>query len=439
MNRVTPAALRRARLIGLALLVSGCAHTGTRVTTKAITAITSVAVASGRDTSQVLVRVGGDPITRDMVQARIDSSPDQYKAMYSTPDGRRQLLERMVEERVWMDQAIKNGVADRPKMKEQIEQQRRDLLIRTYLTERMAANPAPTDSEMKVYYDAHASEYYTPASVTLRHIQLKSAAEAQRVLRLAKSGKDFAKLAAQYSADTLTRKNGGSLGAVTKEGVFTSLGPQPALAESALTLSAGGIGGPWHTSRGWHVVKVESVRPESTRPFDQVKPMIQRQIGSQHSQDYYKQLLEDARRSLDVSPDSAAIKSFLSQRRSEADMFKEAQETAAPNDRIAAYRRLLEEYPNGEKAAQSLFMIGFIYSEELKNYTEAEKSFREVLRRFPTAELSASAQWMVDHMRTEDAPAFVTQEADSSRPVLRRNSAENAPAPTPKPGSSGKP
>jgi tetratricopeptide (TPR) repeat protein len=274
--------------------------------------------------------------------------------------------------------------------------------------------------------------------VTLRHIQLKSLTEAQRVLRLAKSGKDFGELAGKYSADTLTRKNGGSLGTVTREGVFTSLGPQPALAESALTLTAGAIGGPWRTSHGWHVVKVESVRPEGSRPFDQVKPMIQRQIGSQHSQDYYKKLLEDARRSLDVTADSAAIKGFLSQRRSEADMFKEAQEAAAPNDRIAAYRRLLEEYPNGEKAAQSLFMIGFIYSEEIKNYTEAEKSFREVLRRFPTAELSASAQWMVDHMRTEDAPAFVTQEADSSRPVLRRG-AENATPQTIKPGSSGKP
>jgi peptidyl-prolyl cis-trans isomerase C len=435
MNRATSRAFR-IRTLGLALLVTGCAH-GSGLSPRGVTATAPVSVSIQRDTSQVLVRVAGEPITRAMVQARIDSSPDQYKVMYATPDGRRQVLERMVEERVWMDQAIKNGVADRPKVKEQIEQQRRDMLIRTYLTERMAASPAPSDSELKVYYDAHAAEYHIPASVTLRHIQLKSAKEAQSVLKLAKSGKDFAALAAKYSADTLTRRNGGLLGTVSRDGVFASLGAQPALAESALTLTAGAIGGPWQTSHGWHVVKVESVRSESTRPFDQVKPMIQRQIGSQRSQDYYKKLLEDARRSLDVTADSAAIKGFLSQRRSEADMFKEAQETSGPNERIAAYRQLLEEFPNGEKAAQSLFMIGFIYSEELKNYPEADKAFREVLRRFPNAELAASAQWMVDHMRTEDAPAFVTQEADSSRPVLRRAGAENAKSP--KPGSSDKP
>lgn len=439
MNRAIPGTLRRIPALGLALLAFGCAHGGSRSSPRAVTATSSATVAVQRDTSQVLVRVAGEPITRAMVQARIDSSPEQYKAMYATPDGRRQVLERMVEERVWMDQAIRNGVADRPKVKEQIEQQRRDMLIRTYLTERMAANPAPSDSELKVYYDAHAAEYHIPASVTLRHIQLKSLTEAQRVLKLAKSGQDFAALAARYSADTLTRKNGGSLGTASREGVFSSLGPQPALAESALTLSAGAIGGPWRTSHGWHVVKVESVRPESTRPFDQVKPMIQRQIGAQRSQEYYKQLLEDARRTLDVTADSVAIKGFTSQKRSEADMFKESQETQAPTERIAAYRRLLEEYPNGEKAAQSLFMVGFIYSEELKNYPEAEKAFREVLRRFPTAELAASAQWMVDHMRTEDAPAFVTQEADSIRPVLRHAGAENATPPGSKPGSSDKP
>jgi len=39
------------------------------------------------------------------------------------------------------------------------------------------------------------------------------------------------------------RANGGSLGSVTKDGVFASLGTQRALAESAFALGEGGIGG----------------------------------------------------------------------------------------------------------------------------------------------------------------------------------------------------
>src|SRR5262249_4465875 len=129
----------------------------------------------------------------------------------------------------------------------------------------------------------------------------------------------------------------------------------------------------------------------------------------------------------------------LSERKSEADLFKTAQETSAPGDRIAAYRKVLDEYPNGEKAAQSQFMIGFIESEELKNYPEAEQSFRALLQRYPKSQLAASAQWMIDHMRTDDAPAFITQEADTSRPLVPGTGKAAAPPAPTRPGTSGKP
>jgi peptidyl-prolyl cis-trans isomerase C len=417
-------------LVGFA---AGCAHGGGAASPASLTH-----ASSARDTSAVLVRVGGHSITRATLQARIDSAPDQYKSMYGTPDGKRQLLDRMVEEQVWLDEAVRHGVADRAKVQEQIEQQRRDVLIRTYLTERMAANPAPSDSEAKGYYDGHLADYRTPASITVRHVQLKTEAEARRVLKLARAGKDFAALAKQYSADTLTGRGGGMLGSVTHDGNFPSIGRQQSLADSAFTLGAGQLGGPWKSDRGWHVVKVESVRPEVTRPFEQVRPMIVRQLGAQSSQDFYRRLLEQARDSLGVTPDSVAIRGFLSERKSEADLFKLAQETAAPADRIAAYREVLAQYPNGEKAAQSQFMIGFIESEELKNYPEAEQSFRVLLQRYPKSELAASAQWMIDHMRTDDVPAFITQEADTSRP-LNSGTGKAARTPAPAPGSSGKP
>ena len=127
----------------------------------------------------VLVRIGKEPITRAMVEQRLDELPEQYRAQYSTPEGRQQLLDRMVEEQVWLNEAHKKGVEARPEVKQQLEQQRRDLLIRTYVNEMMAKNPAPSDSEAMAYYDAHLSDYRSPATVTLRHIQIKTEAEAQ--------------------------------------------------------------------------------------------------------------------------------------------------------------------------------------------------------------------------------------------------------------------
>ena len=59
-------------------------------------------------------------------------------------------------------------------------------------------------------------------------------------------------------------------------------------------------------------------------------------------------------------------------------------------------------------------MIGFVYSEELKNFEEAEAAFRELLRRYPKSELAESARWMLDHMRSDDAPALAESDSTGS-------------------------
>ena len=394
--------------------------------------------ATARDTSRVLVRVGGQPITRAMVQARIDELPDQYRAQYATPSGRQQVLDRMVEEKVWLTTALRHGIADRPKVKEQLDQQRRDLLIRTWINEQMAASPPPSDSEARAFYEAHLADYRSPATAVVRHILLKSESEARRVLALARDPKqDFAALAGKSSSDTLSRKSGGLLGTVTHDGLFPTLGSQPALAESVFALGEGKVGGPYKTDKGWHVVKVDRLQPETTRPFEQTRPLIVRQLSGQRTQEFYRRLLEKARHDIGVTADSNAIRGFVSARKSAREMFKDAQETTGPQARIDAYQRVVDSWPESDVAPQAQFMVGFIHSEELKDYDGADKAFHLLLQKYPKSELASSAQWMIDHMRTEEAPAFITQEADSSRA---------APAPEPraasvrrKPGSSGKP
>jgi peptidyl-prolyl cis-trans isomerase C len=418
---------------------SGTKSSGTKSSGTKSSKSASSSKGAARDTSRVLVRVGKEPITRAMVETRLAELPDQYRSQYSTPTGRQQLLERMIEEKVWLDVAKKNGVADRPKIKEQLDQQRNDLLIRTWISEQMAANPAPSDSEAMQYYQEHQTDYRSPATVTLRHIQLGTEAEARRVLPFARDPKkDFAELAKKYSADTLTRKNGGELGTITRDGAFPTLGTQKALADSVFALAEGKVGGPWKTDRGWHIVKIDQKHDESTRPFDQVKPLIIRQLGARRTQDYYRQLLDKARHDVGVHADSAAIKGFVSQQRSARELFQDAQQATDARARIAAYQRVVDEWPSSDVAAQSQFMIGFINSEELKDYQAAERAMRAVVKNYPKSDLVASAQWMIDHMRTDDVPEFITHEADTARSAPAAGAAPRASQP-PKNSKTAKP
>ena len=375
---------------------------------------TSKAKAPSAASDSILVRIGKETITTGGVQRRIEELPENVRPQFTTPEGRQRLLERLVEERVWLQTARQKGVEDRPDVRRQIEQQRRDLLIRTYINELMATNPAPADSEARAWYDSHPEDYKTPATVTVSHIQTASENEAKKIRQWARSGQDWAKLVTRYSADTLTRNRAGTLGPTTRDGVFGHLGRQPAIAETAFAIGAGKIGGPIKSDKGWHVIKVDDLKPEGIRSFDQVRGAIIRQIGSRRSQEFYQAQLTAAKTDLGVRADSAAIRKFLEQKKTAREMFTEAQLAGPPAERIEAYRRLVQEYPDSEVSPQAAFMVGFIQSEELKDYAAAEKSFRELLERYPKSELAASARWMLEHMRSETAPDFMNLEADSA-------------------------
>src|SRR5262249_2722017 len=141
---------------------------------------------------------------------------------------------------------------------------------------------------------------------------------------------------------------------------------------------------------------------------------IVRQIGQPRSQEYYRKRLAQEKASLGFALDSTAVREFVAQKKTAQELFREGQEAGAPTARIAAYQRLLQDYPDSDVSPQAQFMIGFIFSEELKNYDEAEKAFRQVVSRYPKSELVESAHWMIEHMRSEDAPNFNNMGADSS-------------------------
>jgi peptidyl-prolyl cis-trans isomerase C len=426
----------RAGILWLALLTAAVPM-AQAATTKAAPKkkpTTSQSGKSSKAPDSVLVRIGKDAITTGMVQRRIEELPENLRPQFSTPEGRQRLLDRMVEEKVWLLAATKKGVPARPEIQKQIEQQRRDLLIRTYINEVMATAPAPSDSEIRAYYDQHLSDYKMPASVTISHIQLKNEKDAKKVLQSARKGDDWMKLAAKYSADTLTRTHGGTLPPASREGLFGNLGSQPAMAETAFAIGQGKFGGPIKTKLGWHVIRVDALRPESTRDFESVRASSARQIGSKRSQDFYVEKLAEAKTDVGVRADSTAIHAYLTKKKTAREAFNEAQTAGSPAARIDAYRKVVEEYPDSEVSPQAAFMVGFIQSEELKDYDAATKSFQTLLSRYPKSELAVSARWMLDHMRSENAPEFMNLEGDSTK---THTPAAPSSTPSPKGGRSG--
>lgn len=65
---------------------------------------------------------------------------------------------------------------------------------------------------------------------------------------------------------------------------------------------------------------------------------------------------------------------------------------------VSSYRRLVDNYPNSKLIAQSQFMIGYTYANLIKDLDKARKEYELFMKKFPKNELASSVQWELEHL-----------------------------------------
>jgi parvulin-like peptidyl-prolyl isomerase len=160
-----------------------------------------------------------------------------------------------------------------------------------------------TDAELKMYYDANKSTFTTPTELTLREIlvavpatdrginvaqddEAKAKAESIRTRLLA--GEPFARLAADLS-DSASKANGGLVGPVTSDVLA------PDLQKAIEGLKPGDLTGVLRTGRGYQVVKVESIKEATIKPFEESKDAIADRIATEKRRQEFGKFLEKLR------------------------------------------------------------------------------------------------------------------------------------------------
>jgi parvulin-like peptidyl-prolyl isomerase len=255
--------------------------------------------------------VDGDKITTDEVEKAFDqfSSSDQFAQLAAQQDPKliqRQFeqfyLTRLVRRAVLTPRAADLGVTitdevvderierikDRYPTEEEFEaalsgqgldlEQLQDFvsdrMLETRLRDEIIADAAPTEEEVRAYYDDNIELY---GETRVSHILVEEpdlarqisnelqAAPAKRPTRL------FSSLARRHSTDRQTKAEGGDLG------YFTS-GVYPGAFEDAVAeMEPGDISDPVRTPLGYHVIYVTDRR---TMPYEEVRDGIAALIGS---------------------------------------------------------------------------------------------------------------------------------------------------------------
>ncbi len=145
-----------------------------------------------------------------------------------------------------------------------------------------------TDEAVAEYYQNNSGEFVTEKTVQARHILFKvdegsdpavdeeKRAQAEKVAKMAKSGKSFAQLAERYSEGP-TRDRGGFLGTFKRDAMVKPF------ADTAFSMNEGEISEPVRTQFGWHVIKVEKINQASTVSLKEATPKIQKKLRQERA------------------------------------------------------------------------------------------------------------------------------------------------------------
>jgi peptidyl-prolyl cis-trans isomerase D len=207
------------------------------------------------------------------------------------------------------DEEVQAYLKDRPDEFKQPERRR----VQYVTLVPKAFRPTVSDADVEKYYTEHTKEFETPRQVRASHVLVpvaqtggseaeeKARGKVADVIRRAKAGEDFGKLAGESSEDPGSKSKGGDLGWVSKGEMV------PQFEEALFRLKKGEITAePVRTPFGYHAIKVVDVREESRKPLREVAPLIRDRLAGEAADKAARARAEELRSQLQAAADFMA-------------------------------------------------------------------------------------------------------------------------------------
>lgn len=168
-----------------------------------------------------------------------------------------------------------------------------------FTPEALARYEVVTDEEIKAAYEATKDTMQQGEQVNARHIlvmvkdsdpeEVKEQAKKKidKVLELAKSGKDFAELAKEYSEGP-SNVRGGELGWFGRGQMV------PEFEAVAFDTPKGEVSGLVKTQFGWHIIKVEDRKEASIKTLAEARSQLKSELAQEKASDKISDLLDQA-------------------------------------------------------------------------------------------------------------------------------------------------
>ena len=178
-------------------------------------------------------------------------------------------------------------------------------VVREHMHSPQTKSQSFSDEELKKYYDDHKIQFQQGKTVKASHILVKVEKNADEqirqqakekiteILKKAKNGEDFAKLAQEYS-DCPSSTRGGDLGFFDRQQMV------PEFSQAAFNLKVGQISDIVQTQFGYHIIKVTDTKPAKKKSFEESKEQIKQRLAGKSKSNTIKEYIQSLYDKADV-------------------------------------------------------------------------------------------------------------------------------------------
>jgi peptidyl-prolyl cis-trans isomerase C len=256
-----------------------------------------------KDDSKVLVTINNDKLTMTEFNKELDKIPMNMKMMVASESGKKAYLDRLITKRLLLAEAQKASIEKDKEFENKLAEIREQLIIESLLKKKLAAGANITEEDLQKYYDKNKEKFRKDTEINTRHILVKSNEEAKQVKEKLQAGEDFADLAKKYSIDPNAKVTGGEVGFHPKG----TLLPEYEGAAFKLT-KVGQTSGIVKTQFGYHIIRLEGIKPPAYVPFAEVKDFIKQQLMQEKQKEVLDKYIEELKKNAKITINEDLLK-----------------------------------------------------------------------------------------------------------------------------------
>ncbi|MCL4799370.1 MAG: peptidylprolyl isomerase [Burkholderiales bacterium] len=204
-----------------------------------------------------------DVIVRAQAQQGVPDSPQLRQA----------IRDRLVMDEIVSQEAARKGITKSPEVQAQLDLMRQRVIVGAYQADFLKTHPV-TDAQVKAEYDRIKASM-GDKEYKARHILVDKEEEATEIIAKLKRGEKFEDLA-KASKDAGSKEGGGALDWNSPAGYVKPFSDAMVKLEKGKHTET-----PVQTQYGWHVIRLDDVRPAKFPAMEEVKGQLVERLQQQ--------------------------------------------------------------------------------------------------------------------------------------------------------------